>query len=275
MGNAVNQPLKDGQVAGYEPHSYWRNRLAGSYNLQGVGLLGRSIAFNRWGYRARRAAANRLITDATGTRVLDVGAGTGHWMRWWHDRGASSVSGVDLTQISVDGLRRDFPQDRVELADISESIPFEGPFEIVSAMDVLLHITGDDAYRRALENLRSVTVPGSRLLLVEPINIGAAKSMLPGANSRTRSLAEMEEAFAVAGWKLERWLPATWLMSNPIEIRPRWLNLTLSAWWAALSLVVRSELGGAILGPPVFLLDQVLCRLPWGPSAKVVLARAI
>jgi SAM-dependent methyltransferase len=262
-------------VQQYDADRYWRDLLSRSFNLQGVGLVGRSITFNRWGYRARQSAVRRILPDAGGARVLDVGSGTGHWISWWHLRGAAEVSGVDLTAVSVEALRREYPGTRFEQADISRSIPIEGPFDLVSAMDVLLHITDDEGYRRAFENLRSVAAPGARLVLLEPVTVGPPRPMAPGAHSRSRSLAELEEALVAGGWKLERWLPSTWLMSNPVEVRPRIVYLALSAWWAGLSVIVRSEVASSILGPLVYGVDQALCRLRWGPSSKVVVARAI
>ena len=111
MGNAADQSIESGRVEHYDADAYWRDLLSRSFNLQGVGLVGRSIAFNRWGSRARRAAVARTVPGATGLRVLDVGSGTGHWISYWHLQGAASVSGLDLTEVSVATLRSTYPED--------------------------------------------------------------------------------------------------------------------------------------------------------------------
>lgn len=275
MENPQDQSIANSRERQSDADGYWHDRLSRSFNLQGVGLIGRSLAFNRWGYRARRAALGRLVSDASGARVLDVGSGTGYWIDHWHRLGAAAVSGLDLTELSVDRLRLTFPGDRFERADIRVSIPFEGPFDLISAIDVLLHVTDDDGYRSGLANLREVAAPGARLVLLEPISSGRPRPMAPGADSRTRSLAEVEEALGATGWTLERRFPTTWLLSNPVEVEPRAAYLILSAWWAALRPAYRSELMSSIVCPPIYWVDRLLCQLQWSPSSKAILARAI
>ena len=260
----------------YDPDRYWREALGESFDLRGVGLIDRSLAFNRWGYRARRAAAAALAPDVGGRRVLDVGSGTGHWVAYWHARGAASVAGMDLTELSVSRLREAFPGDRFACADVAERVPLEGPFDLISAMDVLLHVTVDDRYRRALANLRGVAGPGGRLLLLEPLTAGPPRPMAPGSHSRTRSLDDVRGHLAAAGWRLTATRSVTWFMSNPVEVRPWPLYAALSASWAAIRPLIRTEAGGQVCGALLYPLDQLLCRLlAWGPSAKVALAEAV
>lgn len=260
---------------GYEPMRYWNELLGESFDLTGVGLVGKSHAFNAWGYRARRNAALSLVGAVSGQSVLDVGSGTGHWVAFWHSLGAGSVTGLDLTPVSVRRLREKFPQDSFVEADVTKRVPADGPFELISAMDVLLHVVDDDGYRHAFRNLRLVARPGSRLLILEPLSTGAPRPMIPGSHSRTRSLAELQSALADSGWRLQSVRPATWLLSNPIEVQPKIAFYALQALWSAISLAARWEPTGQILGAILYPVDRLLCRLPWGPSSKVALAVAV
>jgi SAM-dependent methyltransferase len=259
----------------YEPARYWRELLSTSFNLTGVGLVGKSQAFNNWGYRARRSAARSLVPEACELRVLDVGSGTGHWVAFWHTLGAARVAGVDLTAVSVRNLRQRFPEDRFEEADITNSVPIEGPFELISAMDVLLHVVDEAGFHRALTNLRSVAAAGSRLLILEPLTFGRPRPMAPGAHSRTRSLAEVTSALESSGWRLEKVRPATWLLSNPVEMQPRAGFIGFQLVWSVVSLAARWEPTGQLVGALLYPIDRLLCRLPWGPSSKVALAVAV
>ncbi|HYW24228.1 MAG TPA: class I SAM-dependent methyltransferase [Terriglobales bacterium] len=264
------------RVETYDADRYWRDALAGSFDLQGVGLVNRSLSFNRWGYRGRRAAVTAMAPDVRGLRVLDVGSGTGHWIAYWHSRGAASVAGLDLTDVSVTRLRESFPGDRIERADVCDGIPFAGPFDLVSAMDVLLHVTAEDRYRRALAHLRGVVEPGARLILIEPLTSGPARPMAPGAHSKTRRLRDVAGYLAEAGWRLAATRSVTWLMSNPVEVRPRLVYGALTLWWGALRPVVRTEAGGRFGGAVVYAADRLLCRVPgWGPSSKIAVAEAM
>jgi len=260
---------------GYEPNQYWNQLLGQSFDLTGVGLVGKSHAFNSWGYRARRSAALGLVPDASDQQVLDVGSGTGHWVAFWHSLGARGVTGLDLTPVSVGKLRQTFPDDRFVQADVTQGVPTGGPFGLISAMDVLLHVVDDAGYRKAFQNLREVAQPGTRLLILEPLTYGAPRAMIPGSHSRTRSLAELRSALKESGWSLQKVRPATWLLSNPIEIQPRFAFLGLNALWSAISVAARWEVSGQMVGAVLYPLDRMLCLLPWGPSSKVALAVAV
>src|SRR5262245_1706679 len=101
-------------------------------------------------YRVRGEVFDRVV-DELGTtsgrgrpaRVLDVGAGTGFYVDRWLARKAS-VTGVDLTEVSVRNLRERFPAARFIQADIGAPLgpPLAdeiGTFDVVSAFDVLFH----------------------------------------------------------------------------------------------------------------------------------------
>lgn len=249
---------------------YWQSLLTSSFTLRGVGLPELSLAFNGWQYRAKRAAVRNVVASVEGMHVLDVGCGTGHWVAFWHSLGARAVSGIDLTQISVDRLRQSFPGDRFETADVTESIPFQGPFDLISGMDVLHHLTSDESYGRALSNLRRVAPAGGRMLLIEPVTFGASRSFLAGTISKARPLTTVREALGAAGWKLVDVRPALWLLNAPVEVHPRVLFVYLDLFWRVLARLVRAELAGQVLGSLIYPLDRLLCNLGWGPTSKVV-----
>jgi SAM-dependent methyltransferase len=206
--------------------------------------------------------------------VLDVGAGTGFWVGVWRGLGAREVCGVDLTEASVARLRERFPAGRFERADVSEAVPVEGPFDVVSAMDVLLHITDEARYARALANLRGVARRGGRLVMLEPVALGRPVGFVPGSHSRARGVGAVREALAGAGWALRTVRPATWLLNSPIEVEPPRLYGLLGLYWRAVSRAARHEAAGEVAGALVYPLDRLLCRTGWGPSSKVVVAEA-
>jgi SAM-dependent methyltransferase len=261
-------------MSDYDPEAYWKSLLGQSFTLKSVGNCDLSLAFNRWQYRARRHAVQGAVHDVKGLRVLDVGAGTGYWVGFWHSLGAGSVCGVDLTSESVEKLRTSFPGDQFEVADIVQSVPLQGPFELISAIDVLLHITEDENYRRAARNLRSVARIGTKLVLLEPVTVGPPLTFLEGQSSRARALPLVRKILADSGWRVQACRPALWLMANPIETAPARLTSALRQQWRFISWLTLNEAVGGIVGAALFPLDRLLCSLPWGPTAKILVAEA-
>ena len=269
-------------MAAYDAQGYWDALLEAHPDERGVAYPNLAVSLNRAMYGALLASTTRLVHDhgiADGPgRVLDVGSGTGVWIDFWTRAGATSVTGLDLTQAAVDGLRRAYPGVAFERADVGgEELPVEGPFDVVSAMSVLLHITDDDRWRRAWRNISRVLRPGGHAVLIEPAV--AHKWWGPAfdatSNSKARPLSEYRAAIVAAGLSLVELRPATVLLANPIDSRSSTGFDLLSRYWAALSRVVGTdEARGRAAGTVLSALDAPLRRLlPHGPTAKLMLLR--
>jgi SAM-dependent methyltransferase len=155
-------------VASYDPKRYWEARLSKSFSLKGVGHIGFSDRYNRWLYHRKDKCLTAALsaTDLRGTRVLDVGCGTGFFVQWYRARGAD-VSGIDITNVSIERLKQRFG-DQFSVQDISD--PAYQPsqlFDIVNMWDVMYHIVAPDAFERALSNLARSLKPGGLLLLTD------------------------------------------------------------------------------------------------------------
>jgi 2-polyprenyl-3-methyl-5-hydroxy-6-metoxy-1,4-benzoquinol methylase len=156
----------------FNARDYWESRLNQHYSLTGVGYRRLGLRFNEWMYRLRARVFARVAGSLgvawSEARVLDVGAGTGFYVDQWHRLGVRSVTGFDITAKAVEELSRHFPQDRFRQVDIGQAlepgIEALGPFDAVSAMDVLFHIVDDDQYARAFENIAALLRPGGWFL---------------------------------------------------------------------------------------------------------------
>jgi SAM-dependent methyltransferase len=100
-------------------------------------------------------------------RVLDVGCGTGRWLRRYLQRNFVPV-GVDATQ----GMLQLAAASGVEcqlVVGCAQSLPFgDGIFDLVSAVTVIQHIPPVDQ-GDALREMARVLQPGGHLLLLELI----------------------------------------------------------------------------------------------------------
>ena len=144
-----------------------------------------------------------LVND--GTRLLDVGSGSGRWIKFFtsHFRPAS-VTGVDFTEAAVRLLERWYPstpQTRTAFyqRDITEAgLTLGGEFDLINIANVLFHIPETDRYTRAVQNLATHLAPGGRIVTTE---------YLPRTTMRTewmlvRSRYEFERIIEQCGLKV-------------------------------------------------------------------------
>ena len=224
----------------YDPDAYWRT-LHERNDLSAVGQSGLPAAFNVWLYRTlagnvRRFVRRQRLDQPPPARAFDVGSGTGFWVDFWHARGVWQVDGCDLVPAAVERLNARYgPRgDRFIVADVvaGSGLPAE-PYPLVSAMNVLLHVTGDEAFERALANVARLVAPGGHLLLVEPIlrDPSYARPATADQHSRARPLADYRDPLVAAGLELVDLGPAVALANNPIEAGSRPAYARYARWW--------------------------------------------
>jgi SAM-dependent methyltransferase len=106
-------------------------------------------------------AALRCVDVRPDVRVLDVGCGTGTFLRMCADRGAS-VSGLDAADGLLEIARRRVPEADLQLGDL-QVLPYED-----DAFDVVTGFTSfffADDMVAALREARRVAAPGARVVI--------------------------------------------------------------------------------------------------------------
>jgi 2-polyprenyl-3-methyl-5-hydroxy-6-metoxy-1,4-benzoquinol methylase len=253
-------------VNDYIPREYWET-LHARDDLSAVGQSGLPAEFNAWLYRNGARNLDRFLARSWPRRpvtVYDVGAGTGYWVEYWSRRGAR-VDGSDLVELAVRRLSERYPGD-FRLLDISMERP-AAEYDLVSCMNVLLHVIDDEAFERALEHLAGAVAPGGALLLAEPI----ASQEWSGTTSRARALDRYVEPLAAAGLRLVAIAGTTVIGANPIERSAR-LDRLWRLWWSGASRIARrSRVASGLLGRVIYALDPTLLRLGLEPSGKFAL----
>lgn len=150
---------------------YWQQRLSDQFGLAGTGHRAFGAQYNRTLYRAMLNCVEDICirngVSIPGKRVLDVGCGTGFWIAHWLDAGASQVYGLDVTQVSVERLIQRFPSGCFARADVCDEIPFDGEFDLISAINVLFHITDDTRFLQAMENICASLAPQGFLVVTD------------------------------------------------------------------------------------------------------------
>jgi SAM-dependent methyltransferase len=188
---------------------------------------------NRFVHELHERALRPLLEIPPGAAALDVGSGNGRILALWERTGVRAF-GADrslaLLRTSTCGRPR-------VCADIA-ALPFrDGAFAALSSVFVLAHVGAieDPAVAaRVARELRRVTAPGGRLLLLEKVRPDA-----PGPIP--------DQVWARAGWRLE--------LARPVRRSPSWRSrvaLVLGRFDAVRAALVRGEERTAGAGHPAY-----------------------
>lgn len=253
---------------------YWEDRLTRDYSLGGVGWSGLGRGFNSWMYAVRRRVFARVVRAhvplSSRARILDVGSGTGFYLEAWQRLGIAAPEGSDLTERATEALGARWPGlliHRFDAAGTPESLP-TGPYDAISAIDVLFHIVDDDGFERAFANLAGLLAPGGHLVFSENF-LALASMRAPHQVSRTE--AAILHALRKAGLEPIAMRPMFVLLNTPVDTRSRLLQRW---WWALTRAASVSELLGFAAGAAIYPLEVALTRVVRrGPSTKIMVCR--
>jgi len=254
---------------------YWEKRLSEKWSLEGVGHVSYGRPYNEWSYRIRKKVFLRQVCalplDFRQVSVLDVGSGTGFWLEVWKSLGIRALTGVDLTEVAVQKLREKYPDVQVMQQDISDSkaLPGKtGQFDVISAIDVLYHITSDRNYRQAISNIAALLKPNGYFVFSE--NLVHYKTRQE-RHWVTRTLDDVTQMLSLEGLRIARRVPVFVCMNAPVDASsmvPRFL------WHVAMAPVQFVPALGHLYGAALFPLELALTGLlKEGPSTELVICQ--
>jgi len=261
----------------FDNRQYWESRLREHYSLAGVGYLRLGRHYNQWMYRVRAAVFDRVVAglgfreQAVGRSVLDVGSGTGFYVDRWLRLGAR-VTGLDLTDVAVEQLRRGFPQASFLQADIGgppAGVPLAADsFDAASAFDVLFHIVDDGQYAQAFRNIAALLRPGGWFLWSDNFLRHAAERV---THQASRPLEESVRLVEAAGFEIVERVPMFVLMNYPADTTSR---VARWAWTAMVAPAVLAEPLGWLLGAMLYPIERGLVRAKReSPSTELMVCR--
>jgi 2-polyprenyl-3-methyl-5-hydroxy-6-metoxy-1,4-benzoquinol methylase len=272
----------------YSYKDYWRD-LHQRNNLSAVGQSALSEDVNKWIYRSIRRNLSRFarrhsLTAKGSRRMLEVGVGTGYWVDFWKKLGWT-VDGCDLVPAAVDALMQQHPAAQFWQADVSSSVGLLDQsggiaaenYDLVTATNVLLHVTEDDAFASALANVAAAVRPGGHLLLVEPA-LTVKKQQAPydpARSSRARVLESYRRPLRDLGLELVTVEPTTVLAANPLEASSIKKLSRYQAWWRLVAKSKQRPSAVRWVGPTMYVLDALLMRTKEAPTSKILLFRRL
>jgi SAM-dependent methyltransferase len=261
----------------YDPERFWETRLRGRFDLTGAGFRGLGNAFNRALYRQREVVLGRAIRrfhiDPTGADVVELGPGTGFYVRLWQERRVASLVGLDITAVVPERLSSEFPQFRFAQADASRRWPVDdASSDLVTAFDILFHIVDDAGFNAALMEAGRVVRPGGHFLVSDLFIHGEA---FRGFHQVSRSLGDYQAALDAAGFEVLGRLPIFVTMHPALDLPSGRRRRLAERWWTWLEqTLLDNPRRGYRLGTLLFWVDRLLTRpFRGGPSTELLVAR--
>ena len=126
-------------------------------------------------------------------KVLELGAGVGHWTAILLDRCApdAEITAIDREQEWVTALMERFghlKRFRALRADVADLSMLDGPFDLVTCQTLLLHIADVPAL---LQQARRLLAPDGLLLAVEPNNLANRLQATPDSGLAPKQYGEL------------------------------------------------------------------------------------
>jgi len=261
----------------YRPAEFWDDRLRHHFDLMGVGYSRLGKPFNVALYRQRLVVLGRTTRRfrirPKGADVVELGPGTGFYVDYWRTCQIGSLLGLDIAAVAAERLAAQFPEYRFIAADITEHWPAaDASADIVTAFDVLFHITDDDRFEAALREAGRVLRPGGILLVSD---LFLHRTPFRAFHQVSRTLSQYEATLAAAGFDILGRMPIFVAMHPALDLPDGRRKRLATNWWSWLEQrLVDEPKRGFRLGRVLGWIDRGLTKVSWGgPSTELLVAR--
>jgi SAM-dependent methyltransferase len=261
------------------PAEYWEHRLSERWGLEGVGNIGLGMAYNRWQYKQRKSVFLREISKVqlrmSDVSVLDVGSGIGFWLSVWKGLGVKALTGVDITSVAIQNLKKVYADTRLLQLDISSrdlQDSFASAFDCVTAMDVLSHITSDESFCSAIANIAGSLRKGGFFIFSENL---PHKEKERNFNSiqANRTLEAVQRELERNRLRIVQRTPIFVVMMLPLDTAT---DLPRKLWRLMMTPVYFFPKLGGLFGAALYGVDSVLSRvLSEGPATELVICQKV
>lgn len=261
-----------------DPGEYWQNRLTANYSLDGTGFQTLGQQYNKWMYRIRKVIVKRVvkrtISELNGKDVFDIGSGTGFYIDMWIELGATGVRGSDITDVAVLKLRQNYPSNEFIKLDIGQDVLPDQlsaqRFDIISAFDVLFHITDDARYRNAILNINRLLREDGIFLFSENF---LHRDALRSQHQVSRQLVSIERILQESGFKILDRIPMFVIMNAPVDTNSRILP---STWKLIRTTAKKGKFASNVTGCMLYPLELILTSITKeGPSTELMICKKL
>lgn len=211
MSRLKNLKIYFNMLFKYNPKTFWDEMLSSSFDLKGVGHFRKSNEENLKMYDEKKRIINGIIDKNNisineNTKALEIGCGVGYWTEYLKSFNVKDYTGNDIAEISIKNLKQSYPDYNFIRGDISETKLPENSFDLIFMIDVTQHITNDDRFNAAIENIWNSLKPGGYFFVTmwDPSkNVYLANKIRINKIEKPRGLEWYEKIFGNHGTVLE------------------------------------------------------------------------
>jgi len=183
----------------FDPGDYWERRHRVFHDShKAVGHIGISDEANAQQYEVKLRlildAIKRHAEPAKRRTLLDAGCGIGLLTRGFCEAGFAVV-GADFSTTAIERARSDGPDAEFFVSPLA-TLRFGRQFDVVVAIDVLLHVVDDEAWVQTVSALTRHLAEGGVLVVIDWFD-DTARDL--GKHVRPRSLARYVETLDALG----------------------------------------------------------------------------
>lgn len=264
----------------YDNIDHWENIYSNQFNLYSSGYIELGESYNHWLYKLKIKAFKNALTKndiilSKDSEVLDIGCGTGFWIREFQKWGVKKLIGFDLTKISIEKLSIRFPQYNFFQQDISEPLKQDNTFDFINIFDVLWYLD-NTGFQKAFTNLVKLSKRGAYLFISDILR---EERCSQGEGFWPRSVSEYSFQCNKNGFEIICIYPLFVFTNTPCDpdsVNKRFFRFLTFHWKILFYLLTKCNLMGNVFGFPLFLLDSVATSfLVHGPSSKLMVLKRL
>ncbi|HNQ12224.1 MAG TPA: class I SAM-dependent methyltransferase [Bacteroidia bacterium] len=280
----------------YDNQQYWKNIHQQFSGLRAVGRIGLSAVFNSYKYKSEQNSFQSVLVkeiiprakNKAKTRVLDVGCGIGFWTNsvkqlFEKHSVTAEYSAMDISPDAVRNMQINFKDVQVVELNLCEDHSFysNNSFDLIICNYVLHHITKDQAFEKAMNNLCSMVNPGGYLVIMDAI-LSRSYSPYYAIDTATYQGSGLSRPVQLIDsicvkHEMQRMHcsePISYLLNNCLESENRFLYGYRRFIWRVLEKCFKNNMLSRIIVVPIFCLDFVLKKSGRGYSSKLIIYKA-
>lgn len=208
----------------FNHEEYWNTRYSYKYNLEASGTMGLGVIYNKYLYESRldilKCVINKIYSDNINKKsILEIGPGTGFFTNYFKNIGVKKYEGIDISTVATKKLKYKYKEFEFMSGDISNEAYFHNKnYNLIFGSDVLLHLTEDCKFKKAIANISNSLSEDGIYLAIEPVRFGDVCEEESDHN-RFIDIDFLDKILKENGLEITECIPVTFFMDYPFDVK--------------------------------------------------------